>query len=179
MEKLMTDPKEPEVAEVVPETETDTQSDEVTQLKAELEKAQTEAANNYEQFLRTQAELANQRRRADKQIEDAHKYAAQKFVEALLPVVDSLEMGMQAQGDVEQIREGMALTLKQFESMMDKFHIEAVGKPGDVFNPELHQAVSMQPHPDYDNNQVSMVMQKGYTLNGRVIRPAMVMVSKK
>ena len=100
-------------------------------------------------------------------------------MEALLPVVDSLEMGMQAQGDVEQIREGMALTLKQFESMMDKFHIEAVGKPGDVFNPELHQAVSMQPHPDYDNNQVSMVMQKGYTLNGRVIRPAMVMVSKK
>lgn len=123
----MTDPKEPAVAEVVPETETDTQSDEVTQLQAELEKAQTEAANNYEQFLRTQAELANQRRRADKQIEDAHKYAAQKFVEALLPVVDSLEMGMQAQGDVEQIREGMALTLKQFESMMDKFHIEAVG----------------------------------------------------
>jgi molecular chaperone GrpE len=179
MEKRMTDPKEPEVAEVVPETETDTQSDEVTQLKAELEKAQTEAANNYEQFLRTQAELANQRRRADKQVEDAHKYAAQRFVEALLPVVDSLEMGMQAQGEVEQIREGMALTLKQFESMMDKFNIEAVGKPGDVFNPELHQAVSMQPHPDYDNNQVSLVMQKGYTLNGRVIRPAMVMVSKK
>ena len=175
----MTDPKEPEVAEVVPETETDTQPDEVTQLKAELEKAQTEAANNYEQFLRTQAELANQRRRADKQVEDAHKYAAQKFVEALLPVVDSLEMGMQAQGDVDQIREGMGLTLKQFEAVMDKFNIEAVGKPGDVFNPELHQAVSMQPHPEYDNNQVSLVMQKGYTLNGRVIRPAMVMVSKK
>ena len=72
MEKLMTDPKEPAVAEVVPETETDTQSDEVTQLQAELEKAQTEAANNYEQFLRTQAELANQRRRADKQIEENH-----------------------------------------------------------------------------------------------------------
>ena len=77
------------------------------------------------------------------------------------------------------IREGMQLTLKQFESVMEKFNIEAVGKPGDPFNPELHQAMSMQPHPDYDNNTLSMVLQKGYLLNGRVVRPAMVMVSKK
>ncbi len=176
----MTDLKEQETETTDTATpEATTPTDEVTQLKAELESAKTEAANNYEQFLRAQAELANQRRRADKQVEDAHKYAAQRFVEALLPVVDSLEMGMQAQGDVEQIREGLALTLKQFEAMMDKFNIGAVGTLGDVFNPELHQAVSMQPHPDYDNNQVSLVMQKGYTLNGRVIRPAMVMVSKK
>lgn len=149
------------------------------QLQAELEKAKAEAASNYEQFLRAQAELVNQRRRAEKQVEDAHKYAVQKFVEALIPVIDSLEMGMQAQGDIEQIREGMQLTLKQFETVMEKFNIEAVGKPGDVFNPEHHQAMSMQPHPEYDNNTVSLVMQKGYLLNGRVVRPAMVMVSKK
>ncbi|SEA32743.1 molecular chaperone GrpE [Thiothrix caldifontis] len=149
------------------------------ELQAELDKAKAEAADNYEQLLRSQAELANQRRRAEKQIEDAHKYAAQKFLESIIPVIDSLEMGMQAQGDIEQIREGMQLTLKQFEAVMGKFNIEAVGKPGDAFNPEHHQAMSMQPHPDFDNNTVSMVMQKGYLLNGRVVRPAMVMVCKK
>jgi len=148
-------------------------------LQAELDKAKAEAADNYEQLLRAQAELANQRRRFEKQIDDAHKYAAQKFLESIIPVIDSLEMGMQAQGDIEQIREGMALTLKQFETVMEKFNIASVGKPGDVFNPEHHQAMSMQPHPDFDNNTVSLVMQKGYLLNGRVVRPAMVMISKK
>ena len=156
-----------------------TEAVDVAQLQAELEKAKAEAADNYEQFLRAQAELANQRRRTDKQVEDAHKYAAQKFVESLIPVIDSLEMGLQAAGDLDQIREGMKLTLKQFETVMEKFNIEAVGKPGDAFNPEHHQAMSMQPHPDFDNNTVSMVLQKGYLLNGRVVRPAMVMVSKK
>lgn len=151
----------------------------VAQLQAEVEKLKAELAASQDQGLRLQAELANQRRRTDKQVEDAHKYAVQRFVEALIPVVDSLEMGMQAQGELEQIREGMQLTLKQFESVMEKFNIEAVGRPGDTFNPEHHQAMSMQPHPDYDNNTVSMVMQKGYLLNGRVVRPAMVMVSKK
>jgi molecular chaperone GrpE len=180
----MTDPQEnnpagnPEEAPAVNNAE-NTNASELEQLQTELEKARTEAADNYEQFLRAQAELANQRRRADKQVEDAHKYAAHKFVESMVPVIDSLEMGLQAEGDLEQIREGMRLTLKQFDSIMEKFNIEAVGKPGDLFNPEHHQAMSMQPHPDFDNNTVSMVMQKGYLLNGRVIRPAMVMVCKK
>lgn len=156
-----------------------TEAVDVAQLQAELEKAKAEAADNYEQFLRAQAEIANQRRRTDKQVEDAHKYAAQKFVESLIPVIDSLEMGLQAEGDLKQIREGMQLTLKQFETVMEKFNIEAVGAPGDPFNPEHHQAMSLQPHPDFDNNTVSMVLQKGYLLNGRVVRPAMVMVSKK
>lgn len=183
----MTDPKDnniqntPDETAVNPDTEIDALAlaAEVAQLQAELDKAKAESSTNYEQFLRAQAELANQRRRTDKQIEDAHKYAVQKFVEALVPVIDSLEMGLTADGDLQQIREGMQLTLKQFESVMEKFNIEAVGKPGDPFNPELHQAMSMQPHPDYDNNTLSMVLQKGYLLNGRVVRPAMVMVSKK
>ena len=149
------------------------------ELQAELDKAKAEAANNYEQLLRSQAELANQRRRAEKQVEDAHKFAAQKFLESIIPVIDSLEMGVQAEGDIAQIREGMQLTLKQFETVMEKFNIASIGKPGDAFNPEHHQAMSMQPHPDFANNTVSMVMQKGYLLNGRVVRPAMVMVSKK
>lgn len=181
----MTDPKDNNLQNAADEkvgadTANSVQSvSEVEQLKSELEQAKAESANNYEQFLRAQAELANQRRRAEKQVEDAHKYAVQKFVESLVPVIDSLEMGLMADGDLNQIREGMQLTLKQFENVMEKFKIEAVGKPGEPFNPEHHQAMSMQPHPDYDNNTVSMVMQKGYLLNGRVIRPAMVMVSKK
>lgn len=177
----MTDPKEnnPETAVNEAESASNEAPNELEQLQAELEKAKAEAADYYEQFLRAQAELANQRRRADKQVEDAHKYAAHKFVESMVPVIDSLEMGLQAEGDLEQIREGMRLTLKQFDSIMEKFNIEAVGKPGDLFNPEHHQAMSMQPHPDFDNNTVSLVMQKGYLLNGRVIRPAMVMVCKK
>ena len=177
----MTDPKDNNVqdaADVVEAVET-AETVDVAQLQAELEQAKAEATANYEQFLRAQAELANQRRRTEKQVEDAHKYAVQKFVESLIPVVDSLEMGLQAQGEIEQIREGMQLTLKQFESVMEKFNIEAVGNPGDAFNPEHHQAVSMQPHPEYDNNTLSLVMQKGYLLNGRVVRPAMVMVCKK
>jgi molecular chaperone GrpE len=152
---------------------------EIANLKEELAAAQAKANENWEMYLRGQAEADNQRRRYEKQVEDAHKFAVQRFAEALLPVADSLEMGMQAQGDAESLREGMALTLKQFDSVMDKFKMEAVNPLGQPFNPEQHQAVGMQPHPDYDNNTVSMVMQKGYTLNGRTIRPAMVMVSKK
>ncbi|MEN9503564.1 MAG: nucleotide exchange factor GrpE [Pseudomonadota bacterium] len=180
----MTDPKDnnpQDTAEdaVANDTAATQENSELARLQAELEQAKAEATANYEQFLRAQAELANQRRRTDKQVEDAHKYAVQKFVESLIPVVDSLEMGLQAQGDIAQIREGMQLTLKQFESVMEKFNIEAVGNAGDAFNPEHHQAVSMQPHPEYENNTLSLVMQKGYLLNGRVVRPAMVMVCKK
>ncbi|TXH78072.1 MAG: nucleotide exchange factor GrpE [Thiothrix sp.] len=152
---------------------------EITKLQAELAAAQAQAEENRDLYIRGQAEADNQRRRYEKQVEDAHKFAVQRFAEALLPVADSLEMGLQAQGDADSLREGMQLTLKQFESVMEKFKMEAVNPLGQPFNPEQHQAVGMQPHPDYDNNTVSLVMQKGYTLSGRTIRPAMVMVSKK
>ncbi|SKA68473.1 molecular chaperone GrpE [Thiothrix eikelboomii] len=152
---------------------------ELAKLQQELAAAQAKANENWEMYLRGQAEADNQRRRYEKQVEDAHKFAVQRFAEALLPVADSLEMGLQAQGDANSLRQGMELTLKQFEAVMEKFKMEAVNPLGQVFNPELHQAVGMQPHPDYENNTVSLVMQKGYTLNGRTIRPAMVMVSKK
>lgn len=152
---------------------------EITKLQAELVAAQAKAEENRDLYIRGQAEADNQRRRYEKQVEDAHKFSVQRFAEALLPVADSLEMGLQAQGDADSLREGMQLTLKQFESVMEKFKMEAVSPLGQPFNPEQHQAVGMQPHPDYDNNTVFLVMQKGYTLNGRTIRPAMVMVSKK
>lgn len=150
----------------------------LAQLQQELAAAKAKADENWDRALRLQADMDNQRRRFEKQVEDAHKFSVQRFVESLIPVVDSLEMGMQAEGSVEKIREGMELTLKQFESVMDKFKIEAVGTVGEQFNPELHQAMSMQPSPEHENNTVLAVMQKGYTLSGRTIRPAMVMVCK-
>jgi len=148
------------------------------QLRAELEKAQAKADENWETVLRMKADLENQRRRSEKQVEDAHKYAAKKFIEELLPVADSMEMGMAAEGDVEQIREGVALTKKVFDTAMEKFGLEAVDPLGEKFNPDLHQAMAMQPSDEYEEGHVSAVMQKGYTLNGRIVRPAMVMVVK-
>lgn len=150
----------------------------VDDLKAQLEAAEQKAADNLDKAMRLQAELDNQRKRAEKQVSDAHKFASQKMVESILPVIDSIEMGMQAEGDLESIREGMKLTMKQFEAVLDKFNIEAVDPLGEEFDPELHQAMSMQPCEDQEDNTVSMVMQKGYTLNGRLVRPAMVMVCK-
>jgi len=148
------------------------------QLRAELEKAQAKADENWETVLRMKADLENQRRRNEKQVEDAHKFAAKKFIEELLPVADSMEMGMAAEGDVEQIREGVALTKKVFDTAMEKFGLEAVEALGEKFNPDLHQALAMQPSEEYEEGHVSAVMQKGYTLNGRLVRPAMVMVVK-
>jgi len=150
----------------------------IAQLREQLEATQKKADESWDNFVRLQAEMENHRKRSEKQVEDAHKFASQKFVEALLPVVDSMEMGMAAEGNIEQIREGMNLTLKQFESVMEKFNIEAVDPMGEKFNPDLHQAMAMQPNPEMETNTVMAVMQKGFTMNGRLVRPAMVMVVK-
>lgn len=148
------------------------------QLQEALAAAQAKADENWDRSLRLQADMDNQRRRFEKQVEDAHKFSVQRFAESLLPVIDSLEMGMQAEGSVEKIREGMELTLKQFNTVMEKFNLEPVGEVGEQFNPELHQAVGMQPSPEHEDNTVLTVMQKGYILSGRTVRPAMVMVCK-
>ena len=168
------------------ETETDQENvgqsdtDEVSieEMRAELEKLQEKADQNWDTVLRMKAEAENQRRRTDKQVEDAHKYAVQKFVGELLPVADSLEMGMAAEGDIEKIREGMNLTMNVFNKALEKFAVESVDPLGEKFDPELHQAMAMQPSDEYEEGHVSAVMQKGYTLNGRLVRPAMVMVVK-
>ena len=148
------------------------------QLKADLEAAQAKADENWDTVLRMKADLENQRRRNEKQVEDAHKFAAKKFIEELLPVADSMEMGLAAEGDVEQIKEGVALTKKVFDTAMEKFGLEAVEPLGEKFDPDLHQAMAMQPSEEFEEGHVSAVMQKGYTLNGRLVRPAMVMVVK-
>ncbi|MCB1687019.1 MAG: nucleotide exchange factor GrpE [Halioglobus sp.] len=132
--------------------------------------------------LRAQADAQNVMRRAEQDVEKARKFALERFCAELLPVVDNLERALEAtSGDdeiVKPIAEGVQLTLKSFQDALKKFHIEAIDPAGEPFDPQLHQAMSMVDNPDVEPNTVIFVMQKGYTLNGRLVRPAMVMVSK-
>ena len=133
--------------------------------------------------LRTQAEIQNMRRRAEQEVEKAHKFALEKFSKELLTVVDNLERGLAAldkavsDETTQTLVDGVEMTHKEFISTLAKFGVQAVGVVGEVFNPELHQAISMQPAEGIDANHISQVLQKGYTLQGRVLRPAMVMVA--
>ena len=128
--------------------------------------------------LRARAEVENIRRRAEQDVEKAHKFALEKFSKEMLTVVDNLERGLQAlEGADESVKSGVELTHKGLVSTLNNFGIEAVGVVGEAFNPDLHQAISMQPAEGIEANHISVVLQKGYTLHGRVIRPAMVMVA--
>lgn len=133
--------------------------------------------------LRAQAEIQNIRRRAEQYVEKAHKFALEKFSKELLTVVDNLERGLAALDNAvtdettQALVDGVEMTHKEFISTLGKFGVEAVGVVGEAFNPELHQAISMQPAEGIESNHISVVLQKGYTLQGRVLRPAMVMVA--
>ena len=152
---------------------------------ADLEALQAKVQEFQEQVLRSQAEMQNVRRRAENDVEKAHKFAVEKFVRELLPVVDSLEKavesteGHESSGDlVASIRQGVELTLGMFLSGLKKFNVERLDPVGEPFDPQYHEAMSMVPAPNTEPNSVVAVMQKGYLLNGRVVRPAMVMVAK-
>ena len=151
-------------------------------LQQQLEEAEAKAKENWDQLLRVKAEQENLRRRHEREVENAHKYALERFVQDLLPVIDSLEMGAEAAASegatLDKVREGTELTLKMLLSTIDKFGIQAVHPEGEPFNPEYHQAMSMLESPEHAANTVMNVMQKGYTLYERLIRPAMVVVSK-
>lgn len=146
-----------------------------------LEDARGKADEHYNQLLRTRAELENLRKRSERELENAHKFALEKFLLELLPVRDSMEMGLTAAEDDNvdpaKLREGMELTLKMMAAAMEKFGIKPVYPEGEKFNPELHQAMSMQEVPDVEPNTVVNVVQKGYQLNERLVRPALVIVS--
>ena len=135
-----------------------------------------------DQTLRTQAEMQNLRRRVDRDVENAHKFALEKFVGELLPVVDNLERALATidAGDeaLSGAREGIELTLKSFLGVLEGHKVKQVEPTGEHFNPDFHQAISMVPSPDVAANTVMEVFQKGYTLNDRLVRPAMVVVSK-
>ena len=141
-----------------------------------------QVASAKDQVLRVQAEMQNVRRRAERDVENAHKYALDKFTADLLPVVDNLERALaaiDAEDEAQKgVSEGLELTLKSFMEVLSRHKIEAIDPAGQPFDADLHQAVSMVPNPDLEPNTVMDVFQKGYTLNGRLVRPAMVVVSQ-
>jgi len=151
-------------------------------LAAQLEEARSKADANWNLAVRAKAELENLRKRHERDLSKAHKFALERFINELLPVRDSLELGLNAaqddDADVAKLREGTELTLNLFTSVMEKFNVAAIDPVGEPFNPELHQAMSMQPVEDVEPNTVVTVIQKGYSLNDRLIRPAMVIVSQ-
>ncbi|OOF60417.1 nucleotide exchange factor GrpE [Rodentibacter pneumotropicus] len=149
------------------------------QLKAQVEET---AKKEQDLLLRTRAEIDNIRRRTEQDIEKAHKFALEKFSKDILNTIDNLERALATPANTEDesikaLFDGVELTLKELISTVARFGVEAVGVVGETFNPDLHQAISMQPAEGFESNQITTVLQKGYTLNGRVIRPAMVMVA--
>lgn len=154
------------------------------ELEARIEEAVAAAlAEQADSVLRAHAEVQNMRRRCEQDVEKAHKFALERFSTDLLTVIDNLERALAAVADKDDeaivpLREGVELTLKGFLETCEKFNIKQVNPEGEPFDPQQHQAMSMVPNPDVEPNTVVAVVQKGYTLNDRVIRPAMVMVSK-
>lgn len=152
------------------------------ELLLTLQDARAKADEHWNQLLRARAEMSNLQRRAERDLENAHKYGLEKIAAELLPVIDGLEMGLNAAANGEKIdpvklREGMDLTLKILTATLEKFGVREISPAGEKFNPALHQAMAVQPAPDAEPNTVLAVYQKGYLLNDRLIRPAMVVVS--
>ena len=150
------------------------------ELTALLEDARGKADEHWDQVLRLQAELENAKRRAERDLANAHKFALERFANELLPVRDSLEMGLAAfeNENTEKHKEGIELTLHMMSGVMDKFEITEINPQDEPFNPDFHQAMSIQEREDVAPNTVVTVVQKGYLLHDRLIRPAMVIVSK-
>ncbi|WP_429121236.1 nucleotide exchange factor GrpE [Aeromonas allosaccharophila] len=177
-----------EQVEVQPVEPTDVDSEvtaeqaRIAELEAQLETAIQKAVEERERALRTAAEMENLRRRTELDVEKAHKFALEKFAGELLPVLDNLERAIElADKENEALKpmiEGVELTLKSMQSGVAKFGLVALDPLNQPFDPNAHQAMSMVPSADVAPNTVIAVMQKGYDLNGRVIRPAMVMIAK-
>ncbi len=177
--------KEDAAEQVATETEqgemTQIPSDELEALRTSLATAETSLADKTEDLLRTQAEMMNIRKRAARDVETARKYALERVVPELLEVYDSLEKGLEASkaeaATPANVQEGTELTLKLLATALKNNGVETVDPAGESFDPEFHQAVSMLPSADHEPNTVIEVFQKGYRLNGRLIRPAMVVVA--
>lgn len=155
---------------------------EIAMLYAELEAAKQTIADQKDGVVRAAADVDSIRRRAAQDVEKAHKFALEKFANELLPVIDNLERAIEFSDKenetLKPLLEGIDMTVKSFNDAVAKFGVEIVNPQGEQFNPDFHQAMSIQPSNDVTPNTVLAVMQKGYTLNGRLLRPAMVMVSK-
>lgn len=178
---------EPEVADAAAdgtgaEEATDSPEAEIARLNQELEAARAEANDYWQRYVRAEAEKENIRKRAEKDAENARRQGMEKLANELLSVRDSLELGIDAanqeDADVPKIREGTELTLKMLVQAMEKCDIEEIDPMGEKFDPELHQAMSMQEADGQESNTVVSVMQKGYRVGDRLLRPALVMVAK-
>ena len=177
-EESPADAEAPETAELL---EDDGEISEVDALRAELEVALNEANTAREDMLRARAEAENVRKRAERDVVAAHKFGLERFIGQLLPVKDSMDLGFDAlEGatDVDAIREGMELTRKMLVDALEKSGVVSVDPLGETFDPEFHQAMTMQPSAEAAAGTILAVMQKGYVLNDRLIRPAMVVVAK-
>ena len=178
-EEIMQSEDAEEVNELVDDEDIADEND----IAIELAKAQVTIKDYWDQIMHLNADIENNRKRAQRDIENAHKFAVKNFAESLLPIADSMEMGLNAaEGEnttIESIKEGISMTLELFQKTMEKNGIFSVDPTGEKFDPELHQAMSMQEDDSVDSNTVLTVMQKGYLLNDRLVRPAMVIVSKK
>jgi len=164
------------------ETAEESQEAKIAELEAALLASQAQLKEQQDAVLRAKAEEQNVRRRAEGDIDKARKFALKKFAGELLPVIDNLERALES-GDKESeaakaLLEGVELTLQTFISTIEKFGLTVINPVGEAFNPELHQAIGMQASPEHESNTVMIVMQKGYTLNEQVLRPAMVMVAQ-
>jgi len=151
------------------------------ELERALEDAERRAKEHRDSLLRARAEFENLRKRSERELENAHKYSLERFVSELLPVHDSLELGLAAAGesaDVAKLREGMELTLRMFDSVLEKFGVEQVNPADARFDPQVHEAMSTQEVEGVQPGTVTSVVQKGFTLNGRLVRPALVIVAR-
>jgi len=168
-------------AEQTAETQPEESQAEASQ-ELSVEQVLADLAEAKDHVLRTQAEMQNLRRRMERDVENAHKYALEKFVGELLPVVDNLERAISAidvsNEEFKAVGEGIELTLKSFLDVLGRFKVDTLDPKGEAFDPELHQAMSILEMQEVKPNTVVDVFQKGYTLNGRLVRPAMVVVSK-
>ncbi len=179
---LATEPDEQaQLEDVIPEA-AEVEADEEESIEQQLEKAQETIKDYWDQMMRLRAEIDNNRKRAERDLENAHKYALKNFVEALLPIVDSLEMGQTAaeadNATLVSIREGSALTMNMFIQVLERNGLEQIDPLGEKFDPEKHQAMSMIEKEDAETSTIIEVMQKGFLLNDRLVRPAMVVVAK-
>jgi molecular chaperone GrpE len=152
------------------------------ELSARVQVLEEQLAGAQDQALRVAADLQNVRRRAEQDVEKAHKFALEKFAGDLLPIIDSLERGLELSNpddeSIRPMREGIELTLKMFQDTLKRYQLEVIDPHGEPFNAVQHQAMAMQESADVEPNSVLKVFQKGYQLNGRLLRPAMVVVSK-
>lgn len=178
---------EPERTEDEADLETDTvandaavdDGDAAPAADCEIAELQQKVEENWDKYVRAAAELENVRKRAARDVEKAHKFAIERFAADLLAVCDSLEMALAAEGDltVDSLREGSVATLKLLNSVLGRFNVEALDPHGEPFDPELHEAMTMQPSTEAEPGTVTTVFQKGYALNGRLLRPARVVVA--